>query len=1066
MHSPPNPNHPADNPRVHRDNLMKGVIDAFVHRPRPVMLIFIILIIAGMSTYITIPKESEPDIPIPTLYVNMIHEGISPEDAERLLIRPMETELRTIEGLKEMRATASEGAAVMILEFEPGFDADQALLDVREKVDLARAELPSDTEEPWVQEINIALFPVLVVMLHGNVPERTLVTLARDLRDKLEGLEGVLEADIGGDREELLEVIVDPVLLESYNLGYEEIFNYVSRNNRLVAAGALDSGSGRFSIKVPGVFEDLQTLMTLPIKTDGQRTVTFSDIATIRRTYKDPTSFARLDGQRSVALEVSKRIGSNIVEVVDSVRAKVLEEQKNWPENIQVTFTQDTSEDVRTMLQDLQNNVLTAILLVMIVVLAALGPRSAGLVGVAIPGSFLTGILVLGIMGLSINIVVLFSLIMAVGMLVDGAIVVVELADRNLHDGMSRREAYIKAARRMAWPITASTATTLAAFFPLLFWPGMIGEFMMYLPLTLLVTLAASLLMALLFVPTIGALMGGKDNVLDDHAGLVSDDPGTLERVRGYTKIYTRFLRYALNHSGKVVLIAVGLLVGVFAFYEMFGRGVEFFPEIEPTQAMVDIHARGDMSVYERDSLVRAAELRILNMDEMKSIYTRSGLGFNDDIIGRLQLRFLDWKYRRPAEDILNEVRNRTDDLAGIRIETQGQESGIVSGKPIQIQVSADDAALLDQAVTQLRDGMAQIEGIIDIEDDRPIPGIEWTMRIDREKAAQFGADISTVGSAIQLLTNGIMVGDYRPDDADDEVDIRVRYPIQDRNLAQFDQLRINSSQGIVPASNFMQRVASPRVGDIRRTDGNRVFTVRADVEEDVLSDDKVTEIQAWLAEGHINPEVTLTFKGENEDQREAEEFLTKAFFVALFIMSIILVTQFNSFYQTFLILSAVIFSTIGVLIGLLITDQPFGVVMCGIGVISLAGIVVNNNIVLIDTFNIIRNSGVDAFQAVLLTCAQRLRPVLLTTITTILGLLPMVLGVNIDLIGRSVLLGGPSSQWWTQLATAVAGGLAFATVLTLVMTPCLLYLGATAGSKFSQIRDKLVMGKAASASR
>lgn len=1036
---------------------MKGIINSVVSRPRPVLLVFTVLLVAGMTTYINIPKESEPDIPIPTLYVNMIHEGISPEDAERLLIRPMENELRTIEGLKEMRATAAEGSAVMILEFEPGFDADQALTDVREKVDLAKAELPSGTEEPWVQEINIALFPVLVVMLHGNVPERTLVSLARGLRDTLEGLEGVLEAEIAGNREELLEVIVDPVQLESYNLSYEELFNYVSRNNRLVAAGALDSGSGRFAIKVPGVFEGLDSLLTLPIKTDGLRTVTFQDIATVRRTYKDPTSFARLDGQRAVALEISKRIGSNIVEVVDSVRATVLEESRNWPESVQVTFTQDSSEDVRTMLKDLQNNVLTAVVLVMIVVLAALGPRSASLVGIAIPGSFLTGILVLGVLGFSINIVVLFSLIMAVGMLVDGAIVVVELADRNLHDGAGRIEAYVKAARRMSWPIIASTATTLAAFFPLLFWPGMIGEFMLYLPVTLLVTLAASLIMALLFVPTIGALIGGHTKPDSGLSELVSDDPDSLVRARGFTASYIGLLRYALDHHIKVILLAFGLLAGVFALYDLIGRGVEFFPEIEPTQAMVDIHARGDLSVYERDSLVSNVEQRILDMQEMKSIYTRSGIGFNDDIIGRVQLRFIDWKDRRPAEEILAEVRERTSDLAGIRIETQGQESGIVSGKPIQIQLSSQQPGLLDGAVTRLREGMDGISGLIDIEDNRPIPGIEWTMQIDRAQAARFGADITTVGSSIQLLTTGIMIGDYRPDDADDEVDIRVRYPYQDRNLKQFDQLRINSAMGAVPVSNFMTRVPAPRVGNIRRTDGRRVFNVNADVEEDVLSDDKVKEIQEWLEKGEIDPAVNVKFRGENEDQREAEEFLEKAFAVALFIMSIILVTQFNSFYQALLILSAVIFSTIGVLLGLLITDQPFGVVMSGIGVIALAGIVVNNNIVLIDTFNIIRKRGVEVKQAILLTCAQRLRPVLLTTITTILGLLPMVLGMNIDLIGRDIQIGAPSSQWWMQLATAVTGGLAFATMLTLMMTPCLLLFGDKAGGWIRKRNNRAV---------
>jgi len=1043
---------------------MNTLISAFVNRPAPVLLVLVVLMIAGSAAYVAIPKESEPDVSIPTLYINMVHEGISPEDAERLLVRPMETELRTIEGLKELRATASEGSAVLILEFDAGFDADRALTDVREKVDLAKAELPADTEEPWVQEINIALFPVLVVQLHGDVPERTLVGIARNLRDKLEGLPGVLSADVAGDREELLEVIVDPVRLESYNLSYEELFNYVSRNNRLVAAGALDTGRGRFAIKVPGVFEDLESLLTLPIKTDGQRTVTFGDVAEVRRTFKDPTGFARLDGQPAIALEISKRIGTNIVEVVDSVRQTVEQERALWPENLQVTFTQDSSEDVRTMLGDLQNNVLMAVLLVMVVTLASLGLRSSALVGISVPGSFLAGILIIWMSGWSINIVVLFSLIMAVGMLVDGATIVVELADRNLTAGYNRKDAFIHAAQRMSAPVISSTATTLAAFVPLLFWPGLIGEFMIYLPITLLITLAASLVMALLFVPTVGALLGRRETVASAAAGgglIDVDSQVNLAQLGGATRAYIDLLRRALKHPGRIVVAAVALLCGSYAAYSWLGRGVEFFPEIEPTQASVNIHARGDLSVRERDELVRQVELRILDMPEFESVYSRSGLGMGDDgeedVIGRIQLRFTDWTTRRPADDILAEVRERTSDLAGMMIEPQGQESGITSGKPIQIQLSSRQPELLNAAVARLREGLVEIGDLIDITDSRPVPGIDWKLQVDRAQAARFGADITTVGNTIQLVTNGIRLGDYRPNDADDEVDIRVRFPDEDRSLTQLDRLRINSANGVVPVGNFLTRTAAPRVGNLERTDGERVLNISADVaNDDVLVDDKVQEIQRWLAGAGLNPAVNVTFRGENEDQREAEEFLTNAFGAALFLIAIILVVQFNSFYQALLILSAIVFSTVGVLIGLLITDQPFGVVMCGIGVISLAGIVVSNNIVLIDTYNIVRRRGLPVTEAILVTCAQRLRPVMLTTITTILGLLPIVFGMNVDLVSRTVEIGGPSSQWWTQLSTAIAGGLTFATMLTLVLTPCLLLLGSQTGERYSHLTDRL----------
>jgi multidrug efflux pump len=1040
---------------------MNALIEAVVGRPRPVLLVLAVLIVAGLASYVSIPKEAEPDITIPQMYVNIVHEGISPEDAERLLIRPMETELRSLEGLDELRATASEGVAVLILEFDAGFDADQALSDVREKVDLARAELPQDSEEPFVQEVSMSMFPVLVVNLHGNVDERTLVALARRLRDQIETLPGVLDAAVGGDREELLEVILDPVALETYQLEYETIINYVARNNRLVAAGVLDSGEGRFSVKIPGVLESLTDLDSLPIKSDGLRTVTFGDLAEVRSTFKDPTTYARLDGERAIALEITKRSGANLIELVDAIEDLVdsAKASSQWPSSVEVTLTQDRSREVRIMLNDLVNNVATAVLLVMIVILGALGLRSAGLVGISIPGSFLTGILVIAMLGYSMNIVVLFSLIMAVGMLVDGAIVVVELADRNLGYGYTRNQAYVMAAKRMAWPITASTATTLAAFLPLLFWPGMIGEFMKYLPITLLVTLAASLLMALFFVPTVGSILGDKaglrgsvartneaGELIDAETNILAEARQSLAEASGGTRLYIDFLRACLAHPTKVLIVAIALLASSAGAYAVFGRGYEFFPEIEPTQAMLNVHARGDLSVVERDALVREVEQRILDMPEYESVYARSGVRLgndvDEDIIGRIQLRFIDWESRRPADDILDEVRSRTVDLAGIVVEPQAQESGITSGKPIMLELSSRQPELLRDAVAKLRAGIDEVGGLIDITDSRPVPGIDWRMEIDRTQAAKFGLDITTVGSAIQLITNGIMLGDYRPDDADDEVDIRVRFPEAQRNLGQLDRLTVNSAQGAVPISNFMTRVAAPRVGNLERTDGFRVMKISADVNDDILSDDKVRELEQWLIDSNWDPAVEIAFKGEDQDQREAEAFLTQAFTIALFLMAIILVTQFNSFYQALLVLSAVVLSTVGVLLGLLITDQPFGVVMSGIGVIALAGIVVNNNIVLIDTFNHIRAQGASALESALLTCAQRLRPVMLTTVTTILGLMPMVLGMNFDLVARHVQIGGPTTQWWTQLATAVAGGLAFATLLTLVLTPALLVLG------------------------
>ena len=1042
---------------------MKSFIDAAFNRSRTVLALLVLLLVSGTISYVTIPKEAEPDVAIPIIYVSMSHEGISPEDAERLLVRPMEKELQTIEGVKEMRSTAGEGHASVLLEFDAGFDSDKALQDVREKVDLAKVNLPADTDEPSVNEVNVALFPVLVVTLAGDVPERTLLTLARDLKDKIEGLREVLEADIAGDREEVVEIEVDPRVLDSYGISYEELINFVWRNNKLVAAGALDTGKGRFAVKVPGLLEGAADVLSLPLKVTEDRVVSFGDVATARRTFKDPTSFARVNGRPAISLEISKRVGENIIETIEQVKAIVETERATWPNGVVVSYSQDKSEDVRTMLSDLQNNVLSAVLLVMVVIVAALGLRTAGLVGLAIPGSFLTGILIIHTLGLTINIVVLFSLIMAVGMLIDGAIVVTEMADRKMAEGMDKGEAYAFAAKRMSWPITASTATTLAAFMPLLFWPGVVGEFMKYLPITLLATLSASLVMALIFVPTLGKLIG-KRSPLSEEAmhSLAASEQGELHEIRGLTGMYVRLLERLLAHPLKILLIAVVLLVGVYGAYGVLGKGVEFFPDVEPERALLHVRARGDLSVYEQDALVGQVERRLLDMREIETLYTRSGINLRgqdlpEDTIGVIQMEFVDWQQRRPASEILAEVRERTKDIAGLIIETRKQEGGPPVGKPVQLQLGSRYPQLLEPAVAKVREVLDQIGGFVDVEDNRPLPGIEWQISVDRTQAARFGADITVVGNAVQLVTNGIKVSDYRPDDADDEVDIIVRLPEGNRDLDQLDRLRVQTRYGLVPISNFITRTPAPKLGTISRVDGQRVMTVKADVLEGVLPATKVKEIQQWQGENtrQMDSRISVTFKGEDKEQRESQAFLSNAFLVALFVMAIILVTQFNSFYQALLILSAVIFSTVGVLLGLLTTGQPFGIVMSGIGVIALAGIVVNNNIVLIDTFNILRASGMPAVEAVLRTAAQRLRPVLLTTITTILGLMPMVLKLNVDLVHREITTGAPSTQWWVQLATAVAGGLTFATILTLILTPCLLVLGDNAGKRWRHLTGR-----------
>lgn len=1019
---------------------MLTLIEAALTRTRSVLMLFVLLLISGAVTYANIAKESNPDITIPIIYVSMIHDGISPEDAERMLVRPMENELKSIAGIKEMKSNAGEGHASVTLEFIAGLDPKEALADVRDKVTLAKAKLPNDTEEPEVHEVTMAnQEAALTVILSGAVSERGLITIARTVKDKIEGMQEVLEVEIGGDREDMVEILVDPLLMESYGLDQTDIYNLVERNNRLVPAGTMDTGKGRFAIKVPSVFENIQDLLELPIKVDGDRVITFQDVSTVRRAYKDPTSFARLNGHRSISIEVKKRSGENLIDTVDKVKVIVEKSRLRWPSQVQVDYVGDKSIEIKNTLTDLQNNVFSAVLLVVIVIIAALGTRTALLVGLAIPGAFLTGILVIALAGMTVNIVVLFGLIMAVGMLVDGAIVVTEFADREMNEGKCKQVAYAHAAKRMAWPIIASTATTLAAFAPLMFWPGIMGEFMKYLPFTLIAVLSASLAMALIFVPTLGAVLG-KPRLIGkkEKQQIAQAEAGDLTKLTGFTGAYIRVLTMAIKHPWKVVMATITTSMVVMWLYGVSGLGVSFFPEVEPNSATMVVRSHGDLSVKEKDLIMHTIESRILPLTEIETLYTRTG---GNDQIGTFQLNFVDWQIRRSADEIVDEIHQVTADLAGIEIEVRKNENGPQSGKDLKLELSSRFPDKLNESVAVIRAALKDTEKFTDIEDTGAKPGIEWQLIIDRNLAATYGADAALVGSSVQMVTNGLKLGEYRPDDVDDELDIRVRFPEEKRNLGRLDTLRLKTPSGLVPVSSFVERKAAPKVDTIRRVDAKRVVTIQANLIAGAQLMTELPKLQAQLPNLGLHPSVDIVVKGQNEDQQESEAFLVNAFGIALFVMAMILVTQFNSFYQALLILSAVIFSTVGVFLALLLVQKPFGIVMGGIGVISLAGIVVNNNIVLIDTYNVLRKDGYGVIDAILRTGAQRLRPVMLTTITTILGLLPMVLQVNLDFFERTIVFGAPSTQWWTQLATAIAGGLAFATVLTLVLTPCLLVL-------------------------
>ncbi len=1030
---------------------MNAMIDAFISRSRTVLTILVVSVIAGLGSYLGIPKEADPDIPIPFVLVTIPHQGISPLDAERLLLKPMETTLQTIEGLENIRAFGSQGVASIVLEFDVNFDKDQALLDVREKVDEAKAELPDDSEEPIVTEVNASLFPVILVTVSGNLPQRALYRLAQEAQDEIETVSTVLEANIMGQPEEMLEVVFDPAKLENYNISLGSLIGIVSSNNRLVAAGSLDTGQGRFQVKVPGLFETKEDLLGIPVKTSGDTVVTLSDIASIRRTFKDADSYARFNGNPTIAISVVKRLGSNILETNKNVRAAVARISQDWPEEVQVGFSFDQSDFIRIMIDSLQAAIMTAIVLVMVLVVAALGIRSGALVGMAIPSSFLIGFFFLGTMGYTINMMVMFGMLLSVGVLVDGAIVVVEYGDRKMSEGLDRKEAYALAAKRMFWPIVSSTGTTLAAFIPLLLWPGISGKFMSYLPITTIFVLSASLLVALVFLPVVGSLVAkpqpGNEETMK---ALAASESGELNTLPGFTGAYARFVARSIEHP--LMVLCGAILISAFSIVLfMYGNhGVLYSINSEPEEVAVIIGARGNLSAEEMRDIVIDVEERLLGIEGLKTIYANSGLqrsaaaagGDGDvpeDTIGRIDVQI---SMDKDGFRVFDEMREATADIPGIRVELRKREQGPATGKDIQIELSSNDPLALAMMADRLRTHLESDRELIDVEDSRPPPGIEWQLTIDREQAGRFGADVIQVGTAVQLVTNGVKIAEYRPDDAEDELEIRARLPRDERSINQLDSLRVSTDQGLVPITNFVERRPVPLVNRIERLNGLRILTVNANTIPEVLPNDKVGELQAWLATQDLDPNVAIKFGGANEDQIEAVNFLVGlAFPMSLFLMAIILLTQFNSFYHALLILSSVIFSTIGVLLGTVLTFQTLSVIMSGTGIIALAGIVVNNNIVLIDTYQRLIREGFDYQNAIIRTAAQRLRPVFLTTITTIFGLLPMVFSVGIDFISREVTVGGPGGLWFQPLATAIVSGLAFSTILTLVLTPAMLAL-------------------------
>ncbi|MCH2069028.1 MAG: efflux RND transporter permease subunit [Shimia sp.] len=1197
---------------------MTGAITWAAERARMILAFIVISLVIGAFSYVSLPKEGEPDIDIPILYVSVSYPGISAEDAESLLVKPMETEAVDLDGLDKMTGIASENHASLLLEFDFGWDKSATIADVRDAMNTASSNFPAGAEQYTINEINFSEFPIVIVNLSGDVPERTMARLAKDLQDEFEAIDAVLEAPIAGNRDEMVEVVIDPLRLESYNVTAPELISVVQNNNQLIAAGEVETNQGTFSVKIPSSFNDVTDIYELPVKTNGERIVTLGDLAEINFTFEDRAGTARFDGENTVALQVVKGKGYNIIDTVEQIKTTLAAAQEKWPEELQAAVQVGTSNDqsrtVGSMVRQLEGSVLTAIALVMIVVLASLGSRAAMLVGFAIPASFLLCFAFLAVMGVTISNMVMFGLILAVGMLVDGAIVVVEYADKRIKEGVGPMHAYVEAAQRMFWPIVSSTATTLCAFLPMLFWPGVPGEFMGMLPVTMIFVLSASLLVALIYLPVVGGISGRLSRVFDRISqGMKQRLPWVVRALLVPIPLYGMFVglmqmltvTYASGGEGTTGAVAVGAVIFVlsafaasitmtaaeigrkrravksgfrhngFGYFMRFivgnpvmplvtiaaviftvvsiigyfgenNNGVDFFVETEPEQATAYVRARGNISLAEKDAMVREAENIIMQHPAVINVFSFAGEGGLDtggpgggnsppDTVGQVQFEIIPWDERPTAREkwffgklerdvtapdfdgnrVLDELNAELAKLPGFYVETSPIEQGPGSGKPIHLRIRGDGWDELNAATISARETFEATTGLTLVEDTLPLPGIDWQIDVDVAKAGRYGADVATVGAMVQLVTRGILLDTMRVDSSDEEIEIRLRLPDQDRVLSTLDTLKVRTNDGLVPLSNFVTRFPVPKRASITRVDQERYYDVKADVEpglvkivsgegeelqtlailkalpEGELSYDNVIttpngedftifaldaassaeEVRTALEEGARRVPVTATerievltewlntnpfdssisweWTGDQEEQAESGAFLASAFSAALGLMFVILLAQFNSFFNSVLVLLAVVLSTAGVLVGMLVMDQTFSIIMTGTGIVALAGIVVNNNIVLIDTYQEY-SQYMPRIDAIVRTAQSRIRPVLLTTITTMAGLAPMMFGLSLDFINGGYSIDSPTSLWWKQLATAVVFGLGIATVLTLVFTPSMLAARVWASTYFN----------------
>ena len=1083
--------------------------DTAVRQRVSVLVLAVIILIIGTYCYRVLPRESEPDITIPNVFVSTSYKGVASKDIETSITIEIEKKLKGLAGIKKIHSVSSEGLSSINIEFITGTDIDDALQKVRDRVDEAKNELPADLEDdPTVFEVNFSELPIVVFSLSGTCGIVCLKDIADDLKDDIEAIQGVLEAEITGGIEREIRVEAFPEKLAYYNIPIFALQNIVTQENRNTSGGVIRLGDGRFQLRVPGEFEQPDEIYHLVVGTHQGQPVYLKDVARVVDGFKDETSRSRLNGREAVNIMVKKRAGENIIAITDAIDELLARVKPTWPRGIEITKLMDKAKDIRNMVADLENNILSGLVLVVFVILFAMGIRNAVLVSLAIPFSMLLSFAVLYVLDITLNMVVLFSLTLALGMLVDNAIVIVENIYRYLEQGVPRLEAAKKATSEVAYAVIGSTLTTLAAFFPMLFWPGIMGEFMSYLPLTLIVTLSSSLFVAMIINPALASIFmkirpgaGTQSTVSAEDIARAGESPVD---IKGPVLVpYTKFLQQAMNHKLAVILIAVCILVLLVQIWLLrvgLQKPVEFFPHIEPKAMYVNLDTPEGADLDYIDSVVRQVEVKVNGLDtvapgqpvaeeymasyepkehskvggvkfwgpsdiaNIEYIYAKSvvtsgpGMMFDPNAPNHVGIQFIDLEDRlTPSSESMEIIRQRVRNIPGAKITVAEQEEGPPTGSPINIEIAGDDFEILGRIAKTIREMIANIPYVVDIRDDYVEGTPTVRIKLDRQKAALFGLNTDNIGTALKTAYNGLEVSTYR--EGDEDYDITVQLSDAKRRVTDvLRELMLPTPSGkTVPLTTLARIEFAGGLGDIVRIDHERVVTVKANVDENKIPGPVArSQAEELLRNAQLPPGYRITFTGEFEFQKESEEFLSRAFAIALFLIFLVLVTQFNSVAQPFIIMTAVILSLGGAFLGLTVIGSPFGIIMTGVGVISLAGVVVNNGIVLIDYINKLRQRGFELREAVAAAGATRLRPVLLTAVTTILGLLPMVTGVSFDFHNLAISWVSESSQWWRSMAIVVIFGLMVATFLTLVVVPVLYVFIAEGKDRLASFRSKV----------